>query len=79
MPLGATEQAPGAIRTAASRDDTPAPLQTPQAGAQRKADMATTHIERMTNDRERDAQRAVHEELLALAIRRMEHRTEENR
>src|SRR5699024_6002359 len=34
--LGATKQAPGAIRTAASRDGTPAPLQTPQTGAQRQ-------------------------------------------
>lgn len=45
--------------------------------AQRKTDMATTHIERMTNDRERDAQRAVHEELLALALRRAEQHAKE--
>ena len=42
--------------------------------------MATTHIRNMTTDRQRDATRAVHEELLALALRRAEeHRTEENR
>ena len=77
MPLGATEQAPGAIRTAASRDDPPAPLQTPQTGAQRKAAMSTAHLDQMRENRQRDAARAVHNELLQLAIRRIEHRTEE--
>ena len=39
--------------------------------------MSNTHIQNMETDRQRDATRAVHNELLALAIRRMEHRTEE--
>ena len=44
---------------------------------QRKASpMATTHIRNMTTDRQRDALRAVSEELHALALRRAEHRTE---
>lgn len=38
--------------------------------------MATTHIRNMTTDRQRDALRAVSEELHALALRRAEHRTE---
>jgi len=45
--------------------------------AQRKDPMSTAHLERMTTDRHREALRAVHDELLQLAIRRMEHRTEE--
>ena len=44
---------------------------------QKEAPMSNTHIQNMQTDRQRDATRAVHEELLALAIRRMEHRTEE--
>ncbi len=39
--------------------------------------MSTAHLDQMRENRQRDAARAVHEELLALAIRRMEHRTEE--
>ena len=39
--------------------------------------MSTAHLERMTTDRHREATRAVHNELLQLAIRRAEHRTEE--
>ena len=39
--------------------------------------MSNTHIQNMETDRHRDATRAVHNELLQLAIRRMEHRTEE--
>lgn len=39
--------------------------------------MSNTHIQNMETDRQRDATRAVHNELLQLAIRRMEHRTEE--
>ena len=41
--------------------------------------MSTAHLERMATDRHREALRAVHDELLQLAIRRMEHRTEEHR
>ena len=41
--------------------------------------MSNTHIQNMETDRQRDVTRAVHNELLQLAIRRMEHRTEENR
>lgn len=41
--------------------------------------MSNTHIQNMETDRQRDAARAVHNELLQLAIRRMEHRTEETR
>lgn len=41
--------------------------------------MSTAHLDQMRENRQRDAARAVHEELLALAIRRMEHRTEETR
>ena len=44
---------------------------------QKEAPMSNTHIQNMETDRQRDAARAVHAELLALAIRRMEHRTEE--
>ena len=41
--------------------------------------MSNTHIQNMQTDRHRDATRAVHEELLALALRRAEeHRTEED-
>lgn len=39
--------------------------------------MSTAHLDQMRENRQRDAARAVHEELLQLAIRRMEHRTEE--
>ena len=39
--------------------------------------MSHAHLEQMCENRQRDAARAVHAELLALAIRRMEHRTEE--
>lgn len=39
--------------------------------------MSNTHIQNMETDRQRDAARAVHNELLQLAIRRAEHRTEE--
>lgn len=39
--------------------------------------MSHAHLERMHENRQRDAARAVHAELLQLAIRRMEHRTEE--
>ena len=41
------------------------------------AAMSTAHLDQMRENRQRDAARAVHAELLALAIRRMEHRTEE--
>ena len=41
--------------------------------------MSTAHLDQMRENRQRDAARAVHNELLQLAIRRMEHRTEENR
>ena len=88
MPLGATKQAPGAIRTAASRDDTPAPLQTPQAGSQRKADMATARTTEPLDpafttripgipDPEPTITRIVSEELHALALRREAHRRAE--
>lgn len=39
--------------------------------------MSHAHLEQMRENRQRDAARAVHNELLQLAIRRMEHRTEE--
>ena len=39
--------------------------------------MSNTHIQNMQTDRHRDAARAVHAELLALAIRRMEHAKEQ--
>lgn len=39
--------------------------------------MSTAHLDQMRENRHRDAARAVHAELLQLAIRRMEHRTEE--
>lgn len=39
--------------------------------------MSRTHIDNALQERRSNASRAVHEELLALAIRRMEHRTEE--
>ena len=46
---------------------------------QKEAPMSNTHIQNMQTDRHRDATRAVHEELLALALRRAEeHRTEED-
>lgn len=46
--------------------------------AQRKASpMATTHIRNMTTDRQRDALRAVSEELHALALRRAEQHAKE--
>ena len=41
------------------------------------AAMSTAHLDQMRENRQRDAARAVHNELLQLAIRRMEHRTEE--
>ena len=43
--------------------------------------MSNTHIQNMQMDCHRDAARAVHEELLALALRRMEEhaRQQENR
>ena len=41
--------------------------------------MSTAHLDQMRENRQRDAARAVHNELLQLALRRMEHRTEENR
>ena len=42
------------------------------------AAMSTAHLDQMREDRQRDAARAVHAELLQLAIRRAaEHRTEE--
>ena len=44
---------------------------------QKEEPMSNTHIQNMETDRQRDAARAVHNELLQLAIRRMEHRTEE--
>lgn len=44
---------------------------------QKEAPMSNTHIQNMETDRHRDATRAVHDELLQLAIRRMEHRTKE--
>ena len=39
--------------------------------------MSRTHIDNALQERRSNASRGVHEELLALAIRRMEHRTEE--
>ena len=39
--------------------------------------MSTAHLDQMRENRQRDATRAVHAELLQLAIRRMEHRTKE--
>ena len=39
--------------------------------------MSNTHIQNMETDRQRDVTRAVHNELLQLALRRMEYRTEE--
>lgn len=41
------------------------------------AAMSTAHLDQMRENRQRDVTRAVHAELLQLAIRRMEHRTEE--
>ena len=41
------------------------------------AAMSTAHLDQMRENRQRDVTRAVHNELLQLAIRRMEHRTEE--
>ena len=41
--------------------------------------MATTHIRNMTTDRQRDALRAVSEELHALAARRAEQHAKEDR
>lgn len=41
--------------------------------------MSTAHLDQMRENRQRDVTRAVHNELLQLALRRMEHRTEENR
>ena len=45
---------------------------------QKEAPMSNTHIQNMQTDRHRDATRAVHEELLALALRRAEQRPEEH-
>ena len=39
--------------------------------------MSTAHLDQIRENRQRDVTRAVHAELLQLAIRRMEHRTEE--
>ena len=45
---------------------------------QKEAPMSNTHIQNMQTDRHRDATRAVHDELLQLALRRAEeHRTKE--
>ena len=41
--------------------------------------MSTAHLDQMRENRQRDVTRAVHNELLQLALRRMEHRTEETR
>ena len=41
--------------------------------------MSNTHIQNMQTDRQRDATRAVHDELLQLAIRRMKHTKETSR
>ena len=41
------------------------------------AAMSTAHLEQSRQDRSRHVQRAVHDELLALAIRRMEYHPEE--
>ena len=38
--------------------------------------MSNTHIQNMETDRQRDVTRAVHNELLQLALRRMEHTKE---
>ena len=38
--------------------------------------MSTAHLDQMRENRQRDAARAVHNELLALALRRMEHAKE---
>ena len=39
---------------------------------QKEETVSNTHIQNMQTDRHRDATRAVHEELLALALRRAE-------
>ena len=39
--------------------------------------MATAHLERMATDRQRDVTRAVHDELLQLALRRAEEHAKE--
>ena len=39
--------------------------------------MATAHLDQMRENRQRDVTRAVHAELLQLAIRRMEHAKEQ--
>ena len=44
---------------------------------QKEETVSRTHIDNAQQERQSNAARAVHEELLALAIRRMEHRTEE--
>ena len=41
--------------------------------------MSNTHIQNMETDRHREALRAVHDELLQLAIRRMKHTKETSR
>ena len=42
---------------------------------QKEEPMSNTHIQNMQTDRQRDAARAVHDELLALALRRAEEHT----
>lgn len=44
---------------------------------QKEETVSRTHIDNAQQERQSNAARAVHEELLALAIRRMEHDTEE--
>lgn len=45
---------------------------------QKEAPMSNTHIQNMQTDRQRDALRAVSEELHALAIRRVEQHAKEH-
>ena len=46
---------------------------------QKEKPMSNTHIQNMQTDRQRDATRAVHDELCALAIRRAEQHAQEYR
>ena len=46
---------------------------------QKEKPMSNTHIQNMETDRERDATRAVHDELLQLVARRAEQHTKEKR
>lgn len=46
---------------------------------QKEEPMSNTHIQNMETDRQRDATRAVHNELLQLVARRAEQHTKENR